>query len=81
MPAVPLTEALSNLFGCEPKKLAEILNNPECQKKVTAYLKTKRLETTYINRDGVKKEVTFGNLSLKPVCELDAFEGYLGNPS
>jgi hypothetical protein len=75
-----LTTALSELLACDPKQLAEHFNNPFVISKVTEYLKGKRLETTYLDKDGDKKEVTFGNISLKAVCDTDAFEGYLGIP-
>ena len=78
MPSKPLTTALAEHLACEPKQLAEQLNNPSVSSKVAEYLKGKRLETTYLDKQGVKKEVTFGNLSLKAVSETDAFEGYLG---
>lgn len=78
MNTIPLISALSNHIGCETRKLAEYLNNPQAHKKAAEFLRGKRLQTTYKDKEGVQKEITFGNISLKSVCEIDAFEGYLG---
>ena len=75
---VPLTTALSKLLNCKPENLAEYLNNPEAVNKASAYLRGKKLKTTYTNRNGTTKEVVFGNFSLKPASETYAFEGFLG---
>ena len=75
---VPLTTALSKLLNCKPENLAEYLNNPEAVNKASAYLRGKKLKTTYTNRNGATKEVVFGNFSLKPASETYAFEGFLG---
>jgi hypothetical protein len=80
MKTTPLTTALADLLACDSKQLGEHFNNPFVISKVTEYLKDKRLETTYLNKNGDKKEITFGNISLKAVCDTDAFEGYLGIP-
>jgi hypothetical protein len=76
---VPLTSALSKLFGCEPKKLAEYLNNPEAVNRATEYLKGKKLRTTYLDKKKTTREVKFGGFSLKPCSQVYAFEGFLGN--
>ncbi|KAL3068191.1 hypothetical protein niasHS_016437 [Heterodera schachtii] len=74
----PLTTALSNLLNCKAENLAEYLNNPEAVNKASAYLRGKKLKTTYSNKGGTTKEVEFGNFSLKSASETYAFEGFLG---
>jgi len=78
MVLTPLTAALSNLLYCEPKNLQEYLNNPEAVNKVSEFLKGKRLQTTYLDKNEKKKDVKFGGISLKSVSDIYAFEGYLG---
>jgi hypothetical protein len=78
MPTIPLTTALAEHLTCDPKQLSEQLNNPFVISKITEYLKDKKLETTYLDKTGAKKQITFGNISLRAVCDTDAFEGYLG---
>ncbi|KAL3116894.1 hypothetical protein niasHT_002557 [Heterodera trifolii] len=75
----PLTTALSKLLNCKAENLAEYLNNPEAVNKASAYLRGKKLKTTYSNKGGTTKEVEFGNFSLKSASETYAFEGFLGN--
>lgn len=74
----PLTTALSKLLNCKAENLAEYLNNPEAVNKASAYLRGKKLKTTYSNKGGTTKEVEFGNFSLKSASETYAFEGFLG---
>jgi len=78
MGLLPLTTALSNLLLCEPKNLAEFLNNPEVVNRVNEFLRGKKLRTTYLDKNNLTKEVKFGSLSLKSASEIYAFEGYLG---
>lgn len=78
MAPLPLITALCKLLSCEPKNLAEYLNNPIAINKAEEYIKGKKLFTTYLNKNGIKKEVKFGAISFKPVSEIFAFEGYLG---
>lgn len=75
---LPLTSALSKLFGCEPKNLAEYLNHPESINRASEFLKGKKLRTTYFDKNNETKEVKFGGISLKPCSQTYAFEGYLG---
>jgi hypothetical protein len=79
MVLTPLTVALSKLLYCEPKHLQEFLNNPITKNSVEEYLKGKKLFTTYCDKQGEKKEVKFGGITLKSAAELYAFEGFLGN--
>ncbi|KAL3087172.1 hypothetical protein niasHS_005411 [Heterodera schachtii] len=74
----PLTTALSKLLNCKAENLAEYLNNPEAVNKASAYLRGKKLKTTYSNKGGTTKEVEFGNFSLKSASDTYAFEGFLG---
>ncbi|KAL3112588.1 hypothetical protein niasHT_018599 [Heterodera trifolii] len=74
----PLTTALSKLLNCKAENLAEYLNNPEAVNKASAYLRGKKLKTTYSNKGGTTKEVEFGNFSLNSASETYAFEGFLG---
>ena len=76
-----LVSVLSSLLSCEPKKLADQLKNHENREKVIKFLTGTKLQTSYKDREGVKKSVEFGNLSINSVSELYAFEGYLGNHS
>ena len=76
---IPLTTALSKLLYCEPKNLQEYLNNPEAVVRASEFLKTKKLQTTYLDKNGKTKDVKFGSISLKSASETFAFEGYLGN--
>ena len=76
-----LVSVLSSLLSCEPKKLADQLKNHENREKVIKFLTGTKLQTSYKDREGVKKSVEFSNLSINSVSELYAFEGYLGNHS
>lgn len=75
---IPLTTALSKLFGCETKNLAEYLNNPEAVNRATDFLKGKKLRTTYLDKNKETKEVKFSGFSLKSCSQTYAFEGFLG---
>jgi len=75
---VVLTDALASLFKCEVNALQEHLNHPLAVNKVDAFMKDKRLRTTYLNRYGTKKEVKYTKLSLKSATQQEAYEGYLG---
>lgn len=79
MTLYPLITALSKFLNCEPKNLAEYLNHPGVHQKVEEYLRGKKLRTTYLNKEGKRKDVKFGDITLKSVSELYALEGYLGN--
>jgi hypothetical protein len=78
MTLIPLTTALSNLLACEPKNLAEFLNNPLAVNKAVEFLKGKKLRTSYLDKQGEFKEVRCDGISLKSVADQFAFEGYLG---
>ncbi|KAL3117847.1 hypothetical protein niasHT_001438 [Heterodera trifolii] len=65
----PLTTALSKVLNCKAENLAEYLNNPEAVNKANAYLRGKKLKTTYSNKGGTTKEVEFGSFSLKSASD------------
>ncbi|KAL3069276.1 hypothetical protein niasHS_018001 [Heterodera schachtii] len=69
----PLTTALSKLLNCKAENLAEYLNNPEAVNKASAYLRGKKLKTTYSNKGGTTKEVEFGNFSLNSEVKVHQY--------
>lgn len=78
MTLYPLITALSKLLNCEPKNLAEYLNHPGVHQKIEEFLRGKKLKTTYLDKEGKRKDVKFGEITLKSASELYAFEGFLG---
>lgn len=78
MTLYPLITALSKLLNCEPKNLTEYLNHPGVHQKVEEFLRGKKLKTTYLDKEGKRKDVKFGEITLKSASELYAFEGFLG---
>lgn len=78
MEPINFLDAIAEQLNCEPLALHDYLNHPIAQKKISEYLKDKKLRTTYLNLDLEKKNVKFDGLSLKSACQQHAYEGFLG---
>jgi hypothetical protein len=68
---------ISKLLACDVHTLHDVLNHPSAVKKVSDFLKDKRIRTTYYGRTVTTKEIKFGGLSLKNSSEQTAYEGFL----
>jgi len=73
-----LLDALALHFNTNARSLQELLNHPTMVNKVDAFMKGKSLQTTYIDRNGERKEVKYARLSCKSASAQHAYEGYLG---
>jgi hypothetical protein len=73
-----LLEGLCAFFKCDASMLHEKLNHPLAMNRVDDYLRGKHLRTSYLNSDGLKKEIKYTRLSIKNASEQHAYEGYLG---
>ena len=78
MSSINLINALAKLLSCEPQALHDYLNHPSALAKVNAFLKGKRLRTTYLNKCCEKKEIKYGGITHTTAMNQMAYEGFLG---
>ena len=72
---IGLLEALSKLLNCKPINLHDQLNHAANVDKVNVFLKGKKLRTTYLDRNGEKKDLKDTALGLKNTNQQHAYEG------
>ena len=77
----PLINILAKEFKCTGNFLQEKINHPMAMTKIMKITTGKKMQTTYMDRNGKKKIVKCARLSIQTASELPAYEGYLGSKS